>query len=306
LDVTVVIPARNAVETLTATIASVAAQSVAPREVIVVDDGSDDGTGERARACGVRTLRTPGGAVARARNAGIEAATGEWIALLDADDTWQPHLLATAQRVIAATPDAVACFLSAEPVDDAGRVIGHHPVPDGPIARAALLLGRVVPTTSATLIGRDAALAAGGFDERFERAAGVEDLDLWFRLAATGTCVGSSTLCATYVVHEQRDRARPAAELAALERDRERVVANLDGVPPALARRAAAVMRARTARYWLLAGRPGPARRSAARSLRAAPTPEGIVTLAAACCPAPVRELGRRARRRVRARGGRR
>ena len=225
-------------------------------------------------------MQAGGKGVAHARNVGIAAAQSEWIALLDADDFWRPDLLATSARTIAVS-DAVACFLTAEHVDDNGRVIGRLAIPDGPVSHTALVLGRVVPTTSATLIRRDAVLAAGGFDESFERAAGVEDLDLWFRLAALGPCVGSSRICATYVVHEQRDRARSVAELAALERDRERVVANLDGVPPAVARRAVAVMRARTARYWLLAGQAGPARRSATRSLLAAPTPEGIVTLAA-------------------------
>jgi len=185
-------------------------------------------------------------------------------------------------------------------------VIGHLAIPDGPITRSDLLLGRVVPTTSATLIRRSAALGAGGFDETFERAAGVEDLDLWFRLAAVGPCVGAAAVCATYVVHEGRDRARSRAELAALERDRERVVARLADVPAPLARRATAVMRARTARYWLLAGQARPARRAAAASLRAAPTPEGLVTFAATWVPPPARELARRARRTARARSVRR
>jgi glycosyltransferase involved in cell wall biosynthesis len=94
--VTVVVPARDAVATLGAALEALAAQSRAPDEVIVVDDGSTDGTVALAESAPVvtRVLRGAGKGPGAARNAGAEAAEGEVLAFLDADCVPQPGWLA--------------------------------------------------------------------------------------------------------------------------------------------------------------------------------------------------------------------
>jgi glycosyltransferase involved in cell wall biosynthesis len=285
------------------------AQTLAPREILVIDDGSSDATADLAVGEGgeaVRVLDGPARGVAAARNVGLRAARTVWVALLDSDDMWRPSLLQMVAERLREHPEAMACFVAADALDDDGQLIGRHPMPDGPIALKALVTGRVVPTTSATVIRRSAALTVGGFFEGFERRAGAEDLDLWFRLSAGGPCVGLSARLGVYVVHEFRDRARTKAELMALERDRERVIDRLadTSVSPRVARHARAVMRARTGRYWLLTGNSREARRCAFASLLARPTPEGAVTFVAALAPIAIREAARTARRYQRTRAG--
>jgi glycosyltransferase involved in cell wall biosynthesis len=91
----VVIPAYNGAAFLGEALASVAAQGCEPIEVIVVDDGSADTTSEVARALlpPVRLIAQPHAGAGAARNAGVAAARGEFLAFLDADDLWTPSSL---------------------------------------------------------------------------------------------------------------------------------------------------------------------------------------------------------------------
>jgi succinoglycan biosynthesis protein ExoO len=305
LSISVVIAVRDSERTIQRAVRGALAQTAPPHEVIVVDDRSVDET--RRRALAVADERTfvidgEGRGASAARNAAIARASGAWIAFLDGDDYWRPEFLELARGRIGAAPDAVACFGAATPVDDAGRVVGRHDMRDL-VALKDLVRGRVVPTTSATLVRRDTAIGCGGFCEGLGHAA--EDLDLWWRIAAAGSCVGFPQAAVVYVVHDARDRARSVEVLAAMERDRESVVDRLaaSGAPPALARRGRAIMRARTARYWLRAERPAYARTAARSSLWARPTLEGCATLAMASVPAAPREAMVLRRRRRRAGG---
>jgi teichuronic acid biosynthesis glycosyltransferase TuaG len=107
--VSVITPAWNAADTLGETVASVQAQSLADWEMLVVDDGSTDGSGALAArlAAADRRIRVLGWAenrgAAAARNAGIRAARGRYIAFLDADDLWRPEKLAAQLAFMAAT-----------------------------------------------------------------------------------------------------------------------------------------------------------------------------------------------------------
>ena len=93
----VVIPAFNAVDTIEETIGSVLAQTVQPREIIVVDDGSTDGTADAARKLSgmVRIMRQENGGVGSATTAGFAAVETPLTATLDADDLWLPHKIAS-------------------------------------------------------------------------------------------------------------------------------------------------------------------------------------------------------------------
>lgn len=111
--VSVIIPARNAEAFLAEALESVFAQTEPPAEIIVVDDGSTDATAEVARrqaARGVRLISQVGAGAAAARNAGVAAATGDWLAFLDADDLWPRERMAILRRALAADPEAGAVF----------------------------------------------------------------------------------------------------------------------------------------------------------------------------------------------------
>jgi succinoglycan biosynthesis protein ExoO len=305
--ISVVIAARNAEQTIQDALRSVLSQSSPATEVIVVDDMSTDGTRQRILdLTGDRLLLLDGDGrgVAAARNVGVRDASGTWVAFLDGDDRWNHDFLGLARRRIDAVPDAAACFGAATPVDDAGLVVGRHDMREL-VTFEELVCGRIVPTTSATLVRRDVLLGCGGFFEGFRCLAGVEDLDLWLRVGARGACVGVTTAGAVYVVHDERDRNRSVESLRDLEHDRELVLDRLaaSGAAPALVRRGRAIMRARTARYWLRARQPARARIASRSSLRTRPTAEGLATLALASTPSAVRELGVRLRRRRRAAG---
>ena len=95
--ISVVIPAWNRAATIGRCLRSVQQQTLQPHEIIVVDDGSTDETIAIARAAGdsrLRVIELQRGGAQRARNEGIRAATGEWIAFLDSDDEWRPDKLA--------------------------------------------------------------------------------------------------------------------------------------------------------------------------------------------------------------------
>lgn len=120
--VSVVIPAYNAAATLPATLDSVLAQTYPRIEIIVVDDGSRDGTPDvLARyAPRVRGVRQDNGGLAAARNAGLAAARGEFIALLDADDLCEPERIGAQAALLFGRPDIVLAGTEFSCFDDNG------------------------------------------------------------------------------------------------------------------------------------------------------------------------------------------
>ncbi|GLQ08141.1 hypothetical protein GCM10007913_00730 [Devosia yakushimensis] len=192
--VSVVIPAYNAESTLQDTLASVRGQTLSNIEIIVVDDGSRDGTHAVAQrlAAGdhrIRVISTPNGGVAAARNVGIQAAEALYIAPLDADDLWHPEKLDRQLAVLEARPEVSLVYCSRRNIDEAGFVIKT-------IAQATLA-GRVchrltafnaVGNGSAIMFRRADALRAGGYDPRLKAAGaqGCEDFLFQIRLATMG------------------------------------------------------------------------------------------------------------------------
>ncbi|HPA19753.1 MAG TPA: glycosyltransferase family A protein [Verrucomicrobiae bacterium] len=104
--ISVVVPVFNRAGLLRKAIASALAQSLVPSEVVVVDDGSTDGSGDVARSFGppVRVIVQRNGGLSLARNAGVAAATGEWIAFLDSDDLWPGDSLERRAAALASEP----------------------------------------------------------------------------------------------------------------------------------------------------------------------------------------------------------
>jgi glycosyltransferase involved in cell wall biosynthesis len=297
-SIAAVLPARRAGETLRQALLSVLTQRSQPDEIIVVDDDGASTLVERLGDPRVRIERGPARGAAAARNVGLRAARADWVAFLDADDTWLDGHIAALRRAIRTCPDAGACFAAAVHVSEQGEVLNWATVRAQHANVIGLLTRRIQPTTSAAAVNRELVLDLGGFDEGFLHPAGVEDIDLWWRIAAVRPCIVQPVPLVRYVVHEARDQARARQELENLSGDRRRCISRLDArLPPRLIRRAAAQHLAIMARYWLVAGYPAEARGEALASLRYAPTGNGLAALALSLLPPEAREAVRNLRR---------
>lgn len=123
--ISVVIPAYNAQRTLMDTLDSVFRQTWPAVEVIVVDDGSTDGTWQLLQSLGdrIRCLRQENAGLAAARRTGVAAARGRWVALMDADDLCHPERLAVQAAVMQRFPDVVLCGTDFSSFDEQGNVV---------------------------------------------------------------------------------------------------------------------------------------------------------------------------------------
>ena len=178
--VSVVIPTHNRCDLVREAIASVTAQSYADLELIVVDDGSDDGTAEVVQQyAGVRYVYQPNRGVSTARNAGVALARGELIAFLDSDDLWQPRKLEHQVALFDQYPDVQICQTDEIWVRNGVRVNPHnkHRKAGGDIFARSLELCLVSP--SAVMMRRALFEELKGFDETLPAC---EDYDLWLRV----------------------------------------------------------------------------------------------------------------------------
>src|SRR3954451_14848952 len=105
--ISVIIPSYNSARWISEAVDSVLAQTLVPQQIIVVDDGSRDDTRSRVRRYGppVEYIYQPNQGVSAARNTGMQAATGEFVAFLDADDVWHPRKAEFQLRVFSERPD---------------------------------------------------------------------------------------------------------------------------------------------------------------------------------------------------------
>lgn len=181
--VSVVIPLYNAAGVIGETIRSALAQTWTDREILVIDDGSTDGSSHVVRSFGnqVRYYVFENGGVAKARNRGIALAHGKYIALLDHDDLWDSTKLAKQVAVLAARPEVGLVTTGIVHLERDGRP--KRVFPTGPSSRFyQLFVKGFGPTPSAAMIRRSVIDQAGGFDERF-RSAGLDDHEFWPRVA---------------------------------------------------------------------------------------------------------------------------
>jgi len=181
----VIIPCYNQGRFLAAAIESVLNQRSGAVEVIVVNDGSSDGTAEvAARYAGrIRYLYQPNAGLSAARNTGLLEARGEFVLVLDADDYLYPDTLTMHAAVAARNLDADVFHGGVQYVDSLGHVLGQRDAERlTPDPFHALLAGNPLACHSLTI--RRRALAEVGFFDIRLRAA--EDWDLWLRLAVAG------------------------------------------------------------------------------------------------------------------------
>lgn len=197
----VVVPCWRCAGSIAATVASIAAQTVRPAEVLLVDDASGDGTLETLRH--LQALFPPdwirvvplqrNGGPARARNIGWEHARQPWIAFLDADDTWAPDKLALQMQALQSDPDIefIAHRMRVAP-RDAGYPQARHPPRIRRIGPRRMMLNNPFPTSS-VLLRRELPFR---FDERFRR---VEDFLLWAQIVFSGhRCVRLERVLASW------------------------------------------------------------------------------------------------------------
>ncbi len=212
MTVSAVIPVYNKERYVARAIQSVLDQTRPVDEIIIVDDGSTDGSRDqielfRDNRIRVLTATTPARGPSRARNEGIRAATSTWIAFLDADDVWRPDFLAEVASSLNHAPDQTGCVST-----------GWHSIwPDGSVTEDPYsakshwrsprqldldgFLGdwvglRSCPMwTSAVVIRRDVLLRAGLFPERCMQG---EDKDTWLRVMSITKAMRSSRPCSAY------------------------------------------------------------------------------------------------------------
>ena len=180
--VTTIIPVYNGEQFVGEAIESSLGQDYEPHQVVVIDDGSTDGTADVVRCYPVRLLQQENAGVAAARNAGIAAAEGELIALLDADDRSAPGRITAQVDVLAANPDA-ACVLGLETIFVEEGTAEPHWIAALPRNED----GTSVAYPPATGLYRRAVIERfGGFDEGMRMG---EDGDLLLRIAESGLAV---------------------------------------------------------------------------------------------------------------------
>lgn len=190
--ISVVIPAYNAERYIAATLASAVGQTHRDLEILVIDDGSTDGTVaivERFMAADdrVRLIRQRNGGVANARNRGIAESRGRYIAPLDADDLWHPRKLELQLAAMRRSPRIGCVTTWCCSIDVQGRILW-EPVDNARCegyVLPALILEHFAGCASSPLIRRHCVVEAGGYDESLlhRNAQGCEDYKLLLAIA---------------------------------------------------------------------------------------------------------------------------
>ncbi|MFZ4776138.1 MAG: glycosyltransferase family 2 protein [Terrimicrobiaceae bacterium] len=187
MTISVIIPAFNAAKWLPSAVASVRAQIRPADELIVVDDGSTDGTREVCLGLGdgVRYVARENGGLSAARNTGVAASTGDWMLFLDADDVLLPDALASLSATAASSSAGVVYgfVLQRRALPTEARLHGlPYAVGESPAPAKAHFWWTPIPTAGAALIRRSLNEEVGGFDENFRQ---VEDAEYWLRCGVT-------------------------------------------------------------------------------------------------------------------------
>lgn len=234
--ISVVVPLYNKRSTIRRALESILSQTAFPREIIIVDDGSTDGSANIVQAefcCGnapipFRLVQQANSGVSRARNRGLEEALGDYVAFLDADDYWlRPHL----EHVSSAVQRYPGALLYV------GNIVRGRP-DNSPLELKSVEFIKLysesmsVVHTSGCVVDRRAALDLGGFPERHGERG--QDIALWLECGLSGSVVfgGHKTSCKDLATSGigSRQRVLPAPvytlypRLATLERESGRAV----------------------------------------------------------------------------------
>jgi glycosyltransferase involved in cell wall biosynthesis len=224
-EISVIIPVLNMRRFLADAVESVYAQTVPDWELILVDDGSDDGSLEleldyasrdpaRIRVLAPQAADIHGASATR--NRGLKIARGEFIAFLDADDVWLPEKLEHQRNRLAEHPNAAMTFARVHyffenPAEGGGWDQAFAPLQERvylppELTEEFLRDSNIYPCPTATLIRRSALLEVGGFEERFRKVR--TDLAVWVKLSVHYPVDADPAFVARYRQHGQSSVAR--------------------------------------------------------------------------------------------------
>ena len=198
--VSIVIPCYNQGRYLRGSIGSAQRQTHPRVEVIVVDDGSTDSTASTGERCGATVIRQKNSGVSVARNRGLDAASGDYVVFLDADDELLPNAVETGLAVLSPDPDALCAVGRASAMNADGD---HVPSQPRPVVRELYrewLSENFVPTPGAALFRRTPLQAIGGFEGGAGPAA---DYALYLRLARNRQVVDHGRVVVRYRTHAE-------------------------------------------------------------------------------------------------------
>lgn len=184
--VSVIIPAYNAAGFIRKAVDSVLSQTWTNREIIVVNDGSSDHTLKVLESYEnkINIVNKVNGGLPGARNRGILAATGEYVAFLDADDRWLPGKLERQAEILATEPNVGFCSTHTLVETPDGTASGEWTCPciEGTLLKTLFLRNGAIPGSGSGVMARRSLFEhAGLFDESLRS---LEDIDMWMRLAA--------------------------------------------------------------------------------------------------------------------------
>ena len=183
MKISVIIPTFNRKKTLGRAIRSVLDQTLSPLEILIIDDGSNDGTEEwvKERFKKIKYIYQNNHGVSSARNIGIENAYGDWVAFLDSDDEWLPNKLYEQVKAIDSNPGMQFFHTNEIWIRNGVRVnqMKKHKKYGGYIFEKCLDICRVSP--SSVLIKKEVFDNIGFFDESLKVC---EDYDLWLRITS--------------------------------------------------------------------------------------------------------------------------
>ncbi|TCD15134.1 glycosyltransferase family 2 protein [Oricola cellulosilytica] len=190
MSVSVVIPAHKRSAELPSAVGSVLRQTLPPDEIIIVDDGSTDGTFDVATELArgnelisvIKHSKNLGGSAAR--NSGWHQAKGDWIAFLDSDDSWHPKKLAKQFKIIETNPTAGMIYCGFLKVDSATRrVLLDRAAPsneDWDQFKFDIASRNIIGTTSVAIIRKSFLIIVDGFDDNLPSC---QDWDIYYRLS---------------------------------------------------------------------------------------------------------------------------
>jgi glycosyltransferase involved in cell wall biosynthesis len=221
MDISVVIPLYNKRQTVLQALESVLNQRLKPFEVIVVNDGSTDGSEQLVEELDhplVRLISQPNGGVSSARNKGIEVSLGDWIAFLDADDEWFPDYLETIKKLNSDYPKANVLGTAYLLKDYKGnrKRIKLNKIPfhgeEGILSNYFEVASCSHPPlwTSAVVVKKEALLAVEGFPVGIKSG---EDLLTWARLAVRNRIVYNRQPHSVYVLDQSHEISQPPGRL---------------------------------------------------------------------------------------------
>jgi glycosyltransferase involved in cell wall biosynthesis len=228
IDIAVVVPLYNKRPYIERTLASVLCQTSPPSQIIVIDDGSTDGSGDLVRAVfpGVSIIRQDNRGVGEARNAGLTEASSSWVAFIDADDVWSPSHLLEIRKLVSEFPGArLVCTAHEETsaqADMSVSSLGGERNLINYFRAASRDIG--VIWTSAAAVHRVTALTVGSFENHDMG----EDLELWARIALRHPVATSSAITALHT----RGTGGAMDSGTRREDDREIVVRDLQDLSP--------------------------------------------------------------------------